>query len=636
MDKKPLTSASADIILNLKILAQEKEVVRRKLVVTAAKLAATAEKLAITAREKEAVRRKLAVAAREKEVVRRKLVVTADKLAATAAKLAITAKEKEGVRRRLVITAAQLAKTAEILAITAREKEAVRRKLAITAAKLAVTADKLVTTAAKLAATAETLAATATEREAVRRKLAATAEEKEVVRRKLVVTAAKLAVAAEEKEAVRRKLVITAAKLAATAEEKEAVRRKLVVNAREKEAVRRKLVITAEKLKKSYETLEQKVSRRTKDLELSHAKEEAILLAIGDGLLVTDEKGNIIIINKTAEKLLGVRSEDVIGKIFSNAFFLVSDKGVSVSLEKHPIRMALTGDKITASEPTYYFERKDKTRFPMAIMATPVVLNGNVIGTIKIFRDITNEREVDKAKTEFVSLASHQLRTPLSAVNWYAEMLLAGDAGELNEKQKKYLDEVYRSNQRMVELVNALLDVSSLELGTFVMEPELVDVVALVQSVIDEQQPQISGKHIIFSFLPEPDIATMRVDPKHLRMVVQNILSNAVKYTPSGGKVKLSIALADKKNILLEIADNGYGIPKSQQDKIFTKLFRADNVRDKDTDGTGLGLYIVKSIVENSGGKVWFESSSDKEHSGTTFHVVLPLQGERRKVALNK
>jgi PAS domain S-box-containing protein len=444
------------------------------------------------------------------------------------------------------------------------------------------------------------------------------AREKEVVRRKLAVTAAKLAV--------------TAKKLAATAKEKESVRRKLAVTAREKESVRRKLVVVAEKLKKSYETLEQKVLERTKDLEMSRAKEEAILLSIGDGLLVTDEKGNIIIINKRAEKLLGVESKKVVGKVFSEAMLLVDEKGKPIAPERHPARMALMGSATTATGPVYYDMRKDKTKFAMAIMATPVLLDGKVIGTIKIFRDITDEREIDKAKTEFVSLASHQLRTPLSAVNWYAEMLLAGDAGALNEKQKKYLDEVYRSNQRMVELVNALLDVSSLELGTFVMEPKSTDICKLAQDVIDEQKPQISAKKLLFSFLCKKRTVRMQVDPKHLRMVVQNILSNAVKYTPEGGKIVLSISSADKKNILLKISDTGYGIPKHQQDKIFTKLFRADNVRDKDTDGTGLGLYIVKSIVENSGGKVWFKSPGEMGSKGTVFYVTLPLDGIKKSI----
>jgi PAS domain S-box-containing protein len=432
-----------------------------------------------------------------------------------------------------------------------------------------------------------------------------------------------LKVLAREKEVVRRKLAVTAAKLAATA-------RKLAATAREKESIRRKLVVVAEKLKKSHEALEQKVLERTKDLEMSRAKEEAILLSIGDGLLVTDEKGNVIIINKRAEKLLGVESKDVVGKVFSDAMLLVDEKGRPIPLERHPTRMALMGNVTTATGPIYYDMRKDETKFPMAIMATPVLLDGKVIGTIKIFRDITNEREIDKAKTEFVSLASHQLRTPLSAVNWYAEMLLAGDAGELNRKQKKYLDEVYRSNQRMVELVNALLDVSSLELGTFVIEPKSTDICKLAQDVIHEQKSQIAAKKLSFSFLCKKRTVRMQVDPKHLRMVLQNLLSNAVKYTPEDGKIELSISLADKENVLLKISDTGYGIPKHQQDKIFTKLFRADNVRDKDTDGTGLGLYIVKSIVENSGGRVWFKSSGEEENKGTVFYVTLPLDGVKK------
>lgn len=490
--------------------------------------------------------------------------------------LKVLAKEKESVRRKLAVTAAKLAITAKKLAITAKEKESVRRKLVITAAQLASTAEKLAATA-------------------------------------------------KEKESVRRKLVITAAKLAATAEEKEGVRRKLVVTAKEKESVRRKLVVTAKQLNRSYGTLEKKVFERTKSLEMSHAKEEAILLSIGEGLLVTDETGKIIIVNKTAEQLFGKKGKELIGKVFSDAIVLENENGTHISLDKN--------------SSAYYYARKDEVRFPMAIMATPVVLNGRVIGAIKIFRDITSERAIDKAKTEFVSLASHQLRTPLSTVNWYAEMLLAGDVGELNEKQKNYLDEVYRSNQRMVELVNALLDVSSLELGTFVIEPQPTDILKLAQSVIDEEKPQIQARKIRFSFSHGKNIPLMQADPKLLRMVVQNVLSNAVKYTAEQGKIEMSLALKNKNNVLLKIADSGYGIPKNQHDKIFTKLFRADNVRDKDTDGTGLGLYIVKSIVDNSGGKIWFsshEGSASGEKSskstGTTFYVELPLDGMRKSV----
>ena len=228
-------------------------------------------------------------------------------------------------------------------------------------------------------------------------------------------------------------------------------------------------------------------------------------------------------------------------------------------------------------------------------------------------------------KTEFVSLASHQLRTPLSTVNWYAEMLLAGDVGTLNKKQKKYLEEVYSSNQRMVELVNALLNVSSLELGTFVIDPEPMDICRLAKDVIKEQKPQIDSKKIKFTFYCGKGASRICADPKLNRMIIQNLLSNSIKYTPEGGNIRLVILRTDNKNIQIKISDTGYGIPKKQHDKIFTKLFRADNVINKDTDGTGLGLYIVKSIVEKTGGKIWFESP--EENRGTIFYVALPIKG---------
>lgn len=654
--KKIALLTSRDIILNLKVLAKEKETVRRKLevsarekeavrrklAITASKLAITAKKLAITAKEKESVRRKLEISAKEKEVVRRKLEVTAAKLAITAAKLAVTAKEKESVRSKLAITAAELAMTAKKLANTAKEKEAVRRKLAVTAAKLAVTAEKLTVTAAKLAATAEKLAVTAEEKEDVRQKLvitaaklAATAEEKEDARRKLAVTAEekedarrRLAITAEEKEDVRQKLVITAAKLAATAEEKEEVRQNLVV--------------TAQKLKEAYETLENKVLERTKSLEMARAKEEAILLSIGDGLLVTDENGAIILINRTAEKLLGKKSKEVVGKIFSEVMPLEDDKGVTLMLTKHPVSIALSGGTDITSRLTYYYVRKDGTRFPVTSIATPVILNEKVIGTIKVFRDVTSEREIDKAKTEFVSLASHQLRTPLTSVAWYTEMLIKGSE-TFTTSQKKYLEEIYQGNKRMVELVNTLLDVSRIELGTFRAEPVATDIVELAKSVVDEQKQNIKEQRLSIIKKFSKGSSVFFTDPKLLHIVFQNLITNAVKYTSFGGKIEFTIFFDSKNTIRIKVSDTGYGIPKNQQKKIFTKLFRADNARDKDASGTGLGLYIVKSIVENSGGKIWFESPTQElfgcvrtqkekeEFPGTTFYVVLTLDKVKKQ-----
>ncbi len=213
-------------------------------------------------------------------------------------------------------------------------------------------------------------------------------------------------------------------------------------------------------------------------------------------------------------------------------------------------------------------------------------------------------------------------------------MILSGDVGAVVPEQRKYLEEVYQGNQRMVELVNTLLDVSRIELGTFFAEPKMTDTILLAQSVIDEQRSMIEKKSLSIVAKFSKNVPMFSIDPKLLRMIFQNLLSNAVKYTPPKGKIEFAITSDAKKSLNIKISDTGYGIPKNQQSKIFSKLFRADNIRDKDTTGTGLGLYIVKSIVETSGGKIWFESPGEKftENSGTTFYVTLPLKKKGKQI----
>lgn len=372
------------------------------------------------------------------------------------------------------------------------------------------------------------------------------------------------------------------------------------------------------------------LKQKTTALKLSEQKilqkkalNEAILSSIGDGLVVVDKEGKITYVNQAFEKMVGWKSTEVLGKHVVEVVPRESEKGEVVLFNERILTKVLSGEVVIADliNPFYYI-RKNKTRFPASSIVNPILLNGKIIGVVETFRDITKEKEIDKAKTEFVSLASHQLRTPLSTISWYTEMLLAGDAGKLNEEQSKYLDEVYRGNQRMISLVNALLSVSRMDLGTFILEPEPTNVLELVHTVIVQQKLQIDRKQIKFSTKFDRNIPPIQVDPKLLSMVVENLLSNSVKYTQEKGTIEISLTLDTKRKVLLfKISDNGYGIPKNQQDKIFTKLFRADNVRGKDTEGTGLGLYIVKAIIDNSGGKVWFESKEDK---GTTFYVTLP------------
>jgi PAS domain S-box-containing protein len=372
------------------------------------------------------------------------------------------------------------------------------------------------------------------------------------------------------------------------------------------------------------------------NLEQAKAKDEAILSSIGDAVMACDKDGKIVLFNGVAQELTGFSLPEVVGHHYGRLLHFIREADEKPGNDF--IAEAIAVGRQTKMANHTLLVRKDGHKIPVADSAAPVKnATGQIIGCVVVFRDVTHERDVDKAKTEFVSLASHQLRTPLSTISWYAEMLLAGDAGKITEDQKKYLDEIYRGNKRMVELVNALLNVSRLELGTFVVEPEPTDVIKLAQSVVGEQKPQIEANKLKLSQMYADNLPMLNADPKLLRIVFQNLLSNAVKYTPAEGSIKLSVTKAEDpadakalagKQLSIIVADTGYGIPKNQQDKIFSKLFRADNVREHDTEGTGLGLYMVKAIVDHSGGKIWFES---QENKGSTFYVMLPLAGMKKK-----
>lgn len=382
----------------------------------------------------------------------------------------------------------------------------------------------------------------------------------------------------------------------------------------------------AEKLKDSMKNIEGKVAERTRELEKMKAQDDALLESIGDGVIATDKNSIILFINKAAIEMLGLEKTDYAGKMLIDYVKMKDELGKEIIKEARPmIRATKERKKIFSRE--FNYQRINGILFPVALTVTPIITNNKILGTIEVFRDITKEKEIDKAKTEFVSLASHQLRTPLSAINWYSEMLLAGDAGEISEEQKKFLDEIYSSNQRMVGLVNALLNVSRIELGTLAIDPELTDFAEIAKSVIAELKNEIIAKKLNVTEDYDATLPKIFADPKLIRIIFQNFLSNAVKYTPEKGRIAVSIQ-REEDNVLIKISDTGYGIPDSQKGRIFEKLFRADNVREKDASGSGLGLYLVKSIVESSRGKIWFES---KEDEGTIFFVMFPLLGMEKR-----
>lgn len=224
---------------------------------------------------------------------------------------------------------------------------------------------------------------------------------------------------------------------------------------------------------------------------------------------------------------------------------------------------------------------------------------------------------------DFVTLASHQLRTPLSAVKWFCEILLSKRTGKLSKKQEQYLKEIYRSNERAIGLVNDLLDVSRIQEGQIHLEVRPLQVEKIVEEIIDTHSTLVkaSGVHIDFEIVngPLPEVQT---DPDKLKRVMINLLTNAIKYTPPHGKIRIALE-AKGSSISISVSDTGMGIPKDDQLRVFDRFFRSRNIIKLSPDGTGLGLFIAKSLVEIMGGKINFSSQEGK---GTTFIFTLPLE----------
>lgn len=353
-----------------------------------------------------------------------------------------------------------------------------------------------------------------------------------------------------------------------------------------------------------------------------NAKDRALLGSLGEGIVVTDKDGKVELINPAAEQLVGWKLSEAIGRKWYELAPLEDEKGNRIPPERRATQLVLQTGK-PRSNATYYYVRRDGTRFAVGTTAAPVIVEGKTEGVIAVFRDITHEREVDQAKTEFVSLASHQLRTPLSAIKWFVEMLLNGDAGPLSSDQNEYVKNINTSNERMILLVNALLNISRIESGRIIVDPQPTDLGKLVDEVIKALEVKFKEKGITIAVSVLPNLPLVSLDPKMTAQVYTNLLTNAIKYTPQGGRVVVTIS---QKNdvILSQVTDTGYGIPKGEYHRVFDKFYRGSNVVKKVTDGTGLGLYLVKAIIESSHGKVWFESEEGK---GTTFWFSLPLAG---------
>ncbi len=247
--------------------------------------------------------------------------------------------------------------------------------------------------------------------------------------------------------------------------------------------------------------------------------------------------------------------------------------------------------------------------------------NGEKIGLLTLV-DITKQKKAEDAKSEFVSLASHQLRTPIAGMKWSAELLQMDGPETLTDRQRKYIDRLLISIRRMAVLVDDFLRVSRFELGTFQAEYETVELSKLFEDIMTEQAVRVEQKKLEVKTFFDTSVDKIITDPNLMRMIITNLYTNAAKYTREQGTIHLGFGRKDD-DIVITVADNGMGIPSADQEGIFTKLFRASNAVRDVPDGTGLGLYIVRQAVDVLKGQISFTTV---ENIGTTFEVILPLE----------
>ena len=336
---------------------------------------------------------------------------------------------------------------------------------------------------------------------------------------------------------------------------------------------------------------------------------ESIIHAIGDGLLVFDQRGKIELINPQVVKIFGIEERNIAGKeiatltsltLFGNLVRLLGTNPEAVFRKEFPMRDDMT----------------------VEITAVPVEFGQEQKRLMIILHDITREKHLERSKIEFVSIAAHQLRTPLTALKWSIHILDSGEAGALNSEQARMIKTAFSSIEKMVSLVSNLLDVARLEEGRYVYKPVKTSITNLIASVVKNlsEGGHHKGQRRLFFEAPKETLPDVLIDTEAIEMVLKNLLDNAMRYT-SKGTTKIR-AIQAQEQITVSVHDTGIGIPENQQERIFTKFFRGKNAIKIEPNGSGLGLFIANNIVKAHGGTIWFES---KEGQGTTFHFTLPI-----------
>lgn len=362
-------------------------------------------------------------------------------------------------------------------------------------------------------------------------------------------------------------------------------------------------------------------------------KAEVVISAIADGVIAIDKTGMIQLINPAAQRLIGWDHKDALGLDVHSVLKLIDNRDQPVSEASNPINTSIHDNQQVHTD-AYSLQTADTgKKFIASITVSP--LGGMGSGSIIVFRDVTKEKAHEREQSEFISTASHEMRTPVASIEGYLGLALSPRTAQIDDRARDFITKAQESAQHLGRLFQDLLDVTRADDGRLKNDPKIVDVVPFFHDVVQGLLPKANEKHLIINYIPMPDlydegsrhtgdrtlpqVLYVNVDNDHLREVLSNLTENAIKYTLTG---TISIDITGTNDqVTISVTDTGIGIPQEDIGHLFQKFYRVDNTSTREIGGTGLGLYLCRRMVEAMGGKIWAESVYQQ---GSTFYVRLP------------
>ena len=399
------------------------------------------------------------------------------------------------------------------------------------------------------------------------------------------------------------------------------------------------VVITVLLLKKTtskVSTATTHVANLATDLKNEKEKSEIIISSIEDGVILLDKDRVIRLFNPAASSITGWNADDAVGIGYQTVLRFINEKGEPLYSDSHTIERGFVNVTPYRDNNANIVTKANKI-LPVAISISPLInKTGGLEGAVAIFRDVTNERNEEKQRAEFISTASHEMRTPVAAIEGYLALALNDKVSKIDSKAREYLEKAHSSTQHLGKLFQDLLTAAKTEDGRITNHPTAVEMGQFLQELVDDVRFTAEKKNMLVEYLIGSTVHTVatsstagqkvikplyfvHVDPDRLREVIINLFDNAVKYSDQG---KITIGLTgDDKVVQFRISDQGQGIPAEDIAHLFQKFYRVDNSATRTIGGTGLGLFICRKIVELYNGRIWVESEVGK---GSTFFINLP------------